>query len=101
MSRFTLSRIFFCVPAKRQHSVMMNAINAVIVGKRLLRSIMVGDLSMLRLRLLSNTEWAMCRDVGSSRLESEKCLDANRALTKSVQSRNLSSKTRISTCTSQ
>lgn len=42
VSRFTLSRRFFCVPAKRQHSVMMNAMNAVIVGKMLLRSIMVG-----------------------------------------------------------
>lgn len=46
MSRFTLLSRFFCVPAKRQHSVMMNAIKAVIVGKMLFRSIMVGERSM-------------------------------------------------------
>lgn len=47
MSRFTLSSMFFCVPAKTQHSVMMNAIKAVIVGKMLFRLTMVGGWSMI------------------------------------------------------
>lgn len=41
--RFTLSRTFVCVPAKRQHNVMMKAMKAVTAGKRPLRSIMAGQ----------------------------------------------------------
>lgn len=39
VKRSAPSRKFFCVPAKRQRIVIINAMKAVIVGNRLLKSI--------------------------------------------------------------